>query len=171
MITGTIPMVRCPAFGRNKTHCNCKVLVVAAGTTTSSTRSSLCSERRSADYYKVLSLEHQADVGAEDIKRAYRRLALRCHPDVCPPSRRAESTELFLELRRAYETLSDPVRKVRYDASVTASGGREPSARPGVDFASRDVWESQLSVLRARSEQRHRTTRSGRSRRSDRPYP
>ncbi|CAL5088627.1 unnamed protein product [Urochloa decumbens] len=155
MNTGTIPMVTCPsristtaAFGRRS---RCKVTAVAAGAT--STRStSLCSESR-GDYYKLLSLERQADVGAEDIKRAYRRLVLRCHPDVCPPSRRAESTELFLELRRAYETLSDPARKVRYDAGMRA-GGRE-AARPGVEFA-RDVWESQLCVLRARSEHRHR---------------
>src|SRR3954468_12993571 len=61
---------------------------------------------RSKDYYKVLSLDHSAAVGEEEVKRAYRRLALQYHPDVCPPSRRAESTELFVELRRAYETLS-----------------------------------------------------------------
>ncbi|CAN6195715.1 unnamed protein product [Urochloa humidicola] len=173
MNTGNIPMVRCPgrriisttaAFGRRR---HCKVVVVAAaaaGTSTSST--SLCSESR-GDYHKLLSLERQADVGAEDIKRAYRRLALRCHPDVCPPSRRAESTELFLELRRAYETLSDPAMKVRYDAGMRAGGG-EPARRAGVAFA-RDVWESQLCVLRARSEQRHRA-RSGRGDRSDGPY-
>ncbi|CAL5081158.1 unnamed protein product [Urochloa decumbens] len=157
MNTGTIPMVTCPsrristtaAFGRRS---RCKVMAVGARSTRST---SLCSGSR-GDYYKLLSLERQADVGAEEIKRAYRRLALRCHPDVCPPSRRAESTELFLELRRAYETLSDPARKVRYDAGMRA-GGRE-AARPGVEFA-RDVWESQLCVLRARSEHGH-TARS-----------
>ncbi|RLM84650.1 chaperone protein dnaJ 20, chloroplastic-like [Panicum miliaceum] len=41
-----------------------------------------------SDYYKVLSLEHSAAVGAEEIKRAFRRLALWCHPDLCPPSLR-----------------------------------------------------------------------------------
>jgi curved DNA-binding protein CbpA len=70
----------------------------------------------------VLSLEHSPAVGAEQIKRAYRRLALRHHPDLCPPSRRAESTVLFLELRRAYETLSDPARRVRYDAELRVTG-------------------------------------------------
>jgi len=113
-----------------------------------------------SDYYKLLSLEHRADVGAADIKRAYRRLALRCHPDVYPPSRRAESTELFLELRRAYETFSDPARKARYDAGMRAGGGG--AARRGAGVA-RDVWESQLCVLRARSEQRHRA-RTGQQR-------
>ncbi|TVT99808.1 hypothetical protein EJB05_54809, partial [Eragrostis curvula] len=57
------------------------------------------------DYYNVLSLEHSAAVGAEEIKRAYRRLALRYHPDLCPPARR-------VELRHAYETLSSsPTRR------------------------------------------------------------
>ncbi|CAN6204292.1 unnamed protein product [Urochloa humidicola] len=163
MNTGTIPMVRCPsristtaAFGRRS---HCKVMAVG---TTSSTRSATPRSESRGDYYKLLALERQADVGTEDIKRAYRRLALRCHPDVCPPSRRAESTELFLELRHAYETLSDPARKVRYDAGIRRAGGGEPATRrPGVGFA-RDIWESQLCVLRARSEQRHRA-RTGRS--------
>ncbi|PAN12124.1 hypothetical protein PAHAL_2G244200 [Panicum hallii] len=170
MNTGTIvPMARCPrinttaTFGRRS---RCKVTAAAAGTTAA--RSSLCSETRTSDYYKLLSLEHQADVGAADIKRAYRRLALRCHPDVCPPSRRAEFTELFLELRRAYETLSDPARKVRYDAGMRAGGGGAARLGPGAGFA-RDVWESQLCVLRARSEQRHRARRD-RSSRSDGPH-
>jgi curved DNA-binding protein CbpA len=51
----------------------------------------------------VLSLEHSPAVGAEEIKRAYRRLALRHHPDLCPPLRRAESTVLFLERRRRHQ--------------------------------------------------------------------
>ncbi|KAK1630414.1 hypothetical protein QYE76_004729 [Lolium multiflorum] len=105
---------------------------------------------RSKDYYKVLSLDHSAPVGEEEVKRAYRRLALQYHPDVCPPSRRAESTELFVELRRAYETLSDPATRMRYDAELTT--GR--AARPLADGFARDVWEAQLYVLRARSERR-----------------
>jgi curved DNA-binding protein CbpA len=160
MSTGTIPIVmRCAAtvntatiFGR-KSRCNVKA---TAATATSAGRAS--GSRR--DYYKVLSLEHRPDVGAEEIKRAYRRLALRHHPDVCPPSRRAESTELFLELRRAYETLSDPARRVRYDADLrTDDGGEGARPRPGVALA-RSVWESQLRVLRARSEQRQRARSS-----------
>jgi len=153
---GTIvPMARCPSRRINTTAAVgrrswCKVMAAAAAGTTASARSSLCSETRTSDdYYKLLSLENRADVGAADIKRAYRRLALRCHPDVCPPSRRAESTELFLELRHAYETLSDPARKARYDAGMRAGGGG--AARHGAGVA-RDVWESQLCVLRARSD-------------------
>ncbi|KAG0543490.1 hypothetical protein BDA96_02G194900 [Sorghum bicolor] len=166
MSTGTIPFVRCATsttvstatvFGRkSRRRCN----VTAMATATSSTGRGSETESMRRDYYKVLSLEHRPDVGAEEIKRAYRRLALRHHPDVCPPSRRAESTEHFLELRRAYETLSDPARRVRYDAGLrTTDGGEVARPRPGVACA-RSVWESQLSVLRARSEQRQRARSS-----------
>ncbi|KAM0901181.1 hypothetical protein ACQ4PT_020144 [Festuca glaucescens] len=126
-------------FGRRIGHRRCTVK--AAATATAS---------RSTDYYKVLSLEHSANLGEEDVKRAYRRLALQYHPDVCPPSRRAESTELFVELRRAYETLSDPATRVQYDAELrTGTAAR----RPAVGFP-KDVWEAQLSVLWARSQRR-----------------
>ncbi|KAL6655910.1 hypothetical protein ACP70R_006736 [Stipagrostis hirtigluma subsp. patula] len=151
MSTSTMSAARignAAVFGR-KSH-RCKVTAAAAAAATTSARA------KKSDYYTVLSLEHSAAVGAAEVKRAYRRLALRYHPDACPPSRRAESTELFLELRRAYETLSDPARRVRYDAELT-TGGEAPAARPGRGFA-RDVWEAQLCVLRARSERRQRAT-------------
>uniref|UniRef100_A0A453KQ33 J domain-containing protein n=2 Tax=Aegilops tauschii subsp. strangulata TaxID=200361 RepID=A0A453KQ33_AEGTS len=140
-------------FGRRSGHCNCRVKAAAAAS------AGVRSPSR-GDYYKVLSLDHSADVGAEEVKRAYRRLALQYHPDVCPPSRRAESTELFVELQRAYETLSDPATRVQYDAELRT--GRAPT-RPTADGFARDVWEAQLSVLRARSERRQNGSRcSGR---------
>jgi curved DNA-binding protein CbpA len=131
-------------FGRSSGHRRCTVK--AAATATAS---------RSTDYYKVLSLDHSANLCEEDVKRAYRRLALQYHPDVCPPSRRAESTELFVELRRAYETLSDPATRVQYDAELR-TGTTPRSAKDGFP---RDVWEAQLCVLRARSERRHSARR------------
>jgi hypothetical protein len=106
-------------LGRRSGHCRCTVK--AAATATAS---------RSTDYYKVLSLDHSVPVGEEVVKRAYRRLALQYHPDVCPPSRRAESTELFVELRRAYETLSDPATRVQYDAELR-TGTTPRSAKDG----------------------------------------
>ncbi|KAM0826865.1 hypothetical protein ACQ4PT_068578 [Festuca glaucescens] len=130
------------AFGRRRSYRTIKVK--AAASTNAGVRRTAS---RSKDYYKVLSLDHSAPIGEEEVKRAYRRLALQYHPDVCPPSRRAESTELFVELRRAYETLSDPARRMRYDA------------RPPADGFPRDVWEAQLCVLRARSERRKSASR------------
>uniref|UniRef100_A0ACD5YGA2 Uncharacterized protein n=1 Tax=Avena sativa TaxID=4498 RepID=A0ACD5YGA2_AVESA len=142
-------------FGR-RSHRTVRVKPSAAATSAGVRRAA----SRSTDYYKVLSLEHSSDVGEEEVKRAYRRLALQYHPDVCPPSRRAESTELFVELRRAYETLSDPATRTRYDAEMRMG---YTEARPSAaDGFARDVWEAQLCVLRARSERRHKaSTNSG----------
>lgn len=63
------------------------------------------------DYYSVLGLSREAD--QEEIKRAYRKLARQCHPDVNPDDGAAEGK--FKELTEAYEVLSDPEKRHRYD--------------------------------------------------------
>ncbi len=63
------------------------------------------------DYYEILSIEKTAD--GEEIKRAYRRLAMKYHPDRNPNDPEAEAK--FKECAEAYEVLSDPARKQRYD--------------------------------------------------------
>uniref|UniRef100_A0A0D9XD20 J domain-containing protein n=1 Tax=Leersia perrieri TaxID=77586 RepID=A0A0D9XD20_9ORYZ len=168
--------VRCGAaavFGhgssrRRPASGHCRMIIRAAATTVSSWGGGACSV---SDYYKVLSLERERpeEVGAEEIRRAYRRLALRYHPDACAndPSRRAESTRLFLELRRAYETLSDPALRVRYDAALVRRrrAGDAAAAEAEAEAMARDVWEAQLRTLRARSdERRHGAGRSRRGR-------
>ncbi len=64
------------------------------------------------DYYEVLNVERTAD--ADEIKRAYRRLALKHHPDKNPGDKEAE--QKFKECAEAYEVLSDPQKRQRYDA-------------------------------------------------------
>ena len=63
------------------------------------------------DYYEVLGVPR--DAGEADLKRAYRRLALENHPDKKPGD--AEAEERFKEASEAYEVLSDPDRRARYD--------------------------------------------------------
>ncbi len=63
------------------------------------------------DYYEVLGV--QKDASAEDIKKAYRQLALKYHPDRNPGDKNAE--EKFKEAAEAYEVLSDPQKRSRYD--------------------------------------------------------
>ena len=63
------------------------------------------------DYYEVLGVGKNA--GADDIKRAYRRLAIKYHPDKNPGSKDAEAK--FKECAEAYEVLSDPDKRSRYD--------------------------------------------------------
>ena len=63
------------------------------------------------DYYEVLSVEKTAD--GEEIKRAYRRMAMKYHPDRNPGDAEAESK--FKEAAEAYEVLSDASKRQRYD--------------------------------------------------------
>lgn len=63
------------------------------------------------DYYEVLGLEKGA--GADEIKKAYRKLAMKYHPDRNPGDKTAE--EKFKEIGEAYEVLSDDDKRARYD--------------------------------------------------------
>ena len=63
------------------------------------------------DYYEVLGVEKNAS--ADDIKKAYRKLAMKYHPDRNPDNKEAE--EKFKEAAEAYEVLSDDDKKARYD--------------------------------------------------------
>jgi curved DNA-binding protein len=63
------------------------------------------------DYYKVLGVERKAS--EDEIKRAYRKLALKFHPDRNPNDKEAE--DKFKEINEAYQVLSDPEKRARYD--------------------------------------------------------
>lgn len=63
------------------------------------------------DYYKILGVARGA--GADDIKKAFRKLARKYHPDVNPGDKKAE--EKFKEINEAYEVLSDPDKRHKYD--------------------------------------------------------
>ena len=63
------------------------------------------------DYYEVLGVSKSAS--ADDIKRAYRRMAMKYHPDKNPNNKEAETK--FKECAEAYEVLSDPEKRQRYD--------------------------------------------------------
>src|ERR1051325_10010709 len=70
------------------------------------------------DLYIVLGLQHGASEA--DIRRAYRRLARRFHPDINPGDGAAEVR--FRQIVQAYETLIDPERRSRYDSGHPTDG-------------------------------------------------
>jgi len=86
------------------------------------------------DYYKILGIPRSAK--GDDIKKAYRRLARRHHPDVNPGD--ADSEERFKRISEAFEILSDPKKREFYDRfgyySDQPAAGAAPSAA-GFDFS------------------------------------
>src|SRR5215467_2449959 len=92
------------------------------------------------DLYVILGISHGAT--ESDIKRAYRRLARRFHPDINPGDHAAETR--FRQILEAYETLIDPERRSRYDAGHHYDPGdqRRKSGFEGFDFSARGVDHS-----------------------------
>ena len=82
------------------------------------------------DYYKILGVERKAS--ADDIRSAYRKLAMKYHPDKNPGDKKAE--DKFKDINEAYQVLSDEQKRARYNQLGSAySNFRTSGGRPG-DF-------------------------------------
>jgi len=85
---------------------------------------------KAKDYYKILGVEENAS--AQEIKSSYRRLAKQYHPDANPDNREAE--EKFKVISEAYDVLSDPQKKAKYDEMRKYGFGGEPFNASDFDF-------------------------------------
>src|SRR5712692_1649087 len=96
------------------------------------------------DYYETLSVPRNAP--AEEIRKSYRRLARKYHPDLNPGDKAAE--ERFKNVQEAYDVLSDAKKKQMYDqygfyseSGFPGAGGSAPHAEPGMGFGGFDFSE------------------------------
>lgn len=90
------------------------------------------------DPYQVLGVRREAE--AEEIKRAYRQLAKRCHPDLHPGDERV--AQRFREATAAYDLLADPAKRARFDrGEIDASGAERGFAGFG---GRRGSWSDDL---------------------------
>lgn len=96
------------------------------------------------DYYEILGVA--PDAKAADIKRAYRQLARRYHPDISGDDRAAT----FREATRAYEVLCNPERRRTYDAAL-----RESTVGSGADWLADEVNVDFPSVASVLDRMRH----------------
>jgi DnaJ-class molecular chaperone len=88
-----------------------------------------------ADPYTTLGVKK--DAKADDIQKAYRRLAKKLHPDLNPGNKTAE--DKFKEVSAAYDLLSDPEKRARFDrGEIDASGTERPQRQYYRDFADQD---------------------------------
>ena len=86
------------------------------------------------DYYRILGVSREAS--PEEIKKAFRQLALQCHPDRNPGNQNAE--ERFKEVSEAYGVLIDPEKRQRYD--LIRERGSGASAGPGFRYTQEDIF-------------------------------
>ena len=114
------------------------------------------------DYYEVLGVAKTAT--ADELKKAYRKLALKYHPDKNPGDKAAE--EKFKEAAEAYDVLSDPDKRAKYDQFGHSMGPQGfPGGGGGYGFSGagmsmEDIW----AVLRAPEAVAHRVSVAARAR-------
>ena len=109
------------------------------------------------DYYDILGISKSATV--DEIKKAYRELALRYHPDRVPHEQKKEAEEKFKEISEAYEVLSDTQKRQAYDqfghaGAQAGFGGARGAEGSGFEDLFGDIFEDFFGGGRRRTRTR-----------------
>ena len=111
------------------------------------------------DYYEILGVERSAS--DEEIKKAYRKQAVKYHPDKNPGSGKQAAEAKFKEISEAYYVLSDAKRRAQYDQMRKFGGGYSGNFAGAQGFNFEDLLRQFSSGGRARGGARLRRSRPG----------
>jgi len=88
-------------------------------------------EPKGEDPYKLLEVERGGDLSEATLKKAYRKAAMKWHPDKAAADKKEEAEQKFIAVSWAYEVLSDPSRRAAYDSPPGAGPGADSSFTGG----------------------------------------
>ena len=91
----------------------------------------IINNKMSTEYYDLLGVSKNADEG--EIKKAYRKLAIKYHPDKSPEDKKEEYTKKFQQISEAYEVLSDSEKRKKYDMFGKEAANMGDGGMPGGD--------------------------------------
>lgn len=94
------------------------------------------------DFYKILKIDYSANI--DEIKKAYRKLAVKYHPDKNNGNKKAE--EKFRYITEAYEILKDPIKKERYDRINNIDALRVKKTENIILETTKDIYNKHMKI-------------------------
>lgn len=136
---------------RNKRLINTSFLIKTTFTSCSPLKATTRCYTPSPDetLYDLLGISES--VTLSEIKLAYRQMALKYHPDVCPPDCAHECNMRFIQVKEAYKTLSNPESRAMYDTCITKGLKHLGQTSSDEKRQRKATWETQVEELKQRS--------------------